>query len=83
MSHREVMLVLAHAISCTPCRERLLDQPNTIFMGRSLQADEKEALAKLTSKDFVTPELLARAIGVPVDELNTFRDHPVARLRHF
>jgi hypothetical protein len=83
MSHREVMLVLAHAISCTPCRERLLDQPSAIFMGRSLQADEKEALAKLTSKDFVTPELLARAIGVPVDELNTFRDHPVARLRHF
>ena len=83
MSHREVMLVLAHALSCSACRERLLSQPNTVFSGRALLPDEKEALTRLSAAEFVTPELLARAIGTTTDELNAFRDHPVARLRHF
>ncbi len=83
MSHREVMIVLAHAQACSSCRERLLTNPDSVFLGRALTPDEKEALAKLRSGDFVTPEMLARAIDTPVDELQSYRDHPVARLRHF
>jgi hypothetical protein len=83
MSHREVMIVLSHALACSPCRERLLTKPNSVFSGRALTAEEKEALAKLQAGDFVTTELLARAAGTSTDELSSYRDHPVARLRHF
>ncbi len=77
------MIVLSHALACSSCRARLLEQPASVFSGRALTADEKEALAKLQSGDFVTPDLLARAIKTPVSELQSYSDHPVARLRHF
>ncbi len=83
MSQREVLIVLAHALGCTACRQRLLDQPNSVLRGRALSAEEKEGLARLKAGDFVTTELLARAAGVRVDDLVEYRDHPVARLRHF
>jgi hypothetical protein len=77
------MIVLSHALACSSCRERLLEKPASVFSGRALTPEEKEALTKLKSGDFITPELLARAIQTPVDELQSYRDHPVARLRHF
>jgi hypothetical protein len=83
MSQREVLIVSAHALSCSACRERLLTDSAAVFIGRALSAGEKEQLAGLKPGDFVTPELLARALGVKVDDVNTYRDHPVARLRHF
>ncbi len=83
MSQREVLIVLAHAMGCTACRQRLLERPNTVFSGRALSPAEKEGIARLKESDFVTPELLARAAGVQVEELQEYRDHPVARLRHF
>jgi hypothetical protein len=83
MSQREVLIVLAHAMSCSTCRERLLEKPDSVFLGRALSGDEKQGLSRLKSGDFVTAELLARAAGVQSDELQAYRDHPVARLRHF
>jgi hypothetical protein len=83
MSQREVMIVVAHAYGCSMCRDRLLADPDSIFRGRSLTPQEKEQLAQLKSGDFVTAELLARATGSTAEEINTYRDHPVARLRHF
>jgi hypothetical protein len=83
MSQREVMIVVAHAYGCSMCRDRLIESPATVFTGRSLTPQEKDVLSQLKSGDFITAELLARAIGSTVDELNTYRDHPVARLRHF
>ncbi len=77
------MIVLAHALACSPCRDRLLTTPAAVFSGRALTPDEKEAISRLKAGDFVTAELLARAISTPVDELHSFRDHPVTRLRHF
>jgi hypothetical protein len=77
------MIVLSHALACSSCRERLLEKPASVFSGRALTPEEKEALTKLKSGDFVTPELLARAIQTPVAELQSYSDHPVARLRHF
>jgi hypothetical protein len=77
------MIVLSHALACWSCRQRLLEKPASVFSGRALTAEEREALTKLQSGDFVTPELLARAINTPVDELQSYSDHPVARLRHF
>lgn len=77
------MIVLSHALACSSCRARLLEKPAAVFSGRALTAEEKEALTKLQSADFVTPELLARAIQAPVSDLQSYSDHPVTRLRHF
>jgi hypothetical protein len=83
MSQREVLIVLAHALSCSTCRERMFEKPDAVFRGRALSSEEKESLSKLSSGDFVTAQLLARAMGIRVDELQAYSDHPVARLRHF
>jgi len=83
MSQREVMLVLAHAQLCPSCRQRLIAAPADVCVGRSLSGDEKKSLTGLASDDFITPELLARAMHCSVEELRVYADHPVARLRHF
>ncbi len=83
MSQREVLIVLAHALNCHVCRGKMMESPEAIFRGRNLSEVEKESLAKLTEGDFYTTQLLARGSGVSVDDLRTYQDHPVARLRHF
>ncbi len=83
MSQREMLIVLAHALSCSACRNRLLGNPSGVFIGRSLTADEKEKLSKLTESDFATAELLARGTGTSTEDIRSYTDHPVARLRHF
>jgi len=83
MSQREVMLVLAHAQLCPGCRQRLVLAPAEVFVGRNLSGDERKSLTGLTSDDFITPELLARAMHTSVEELRVYADHPIARLRHF
>jgi hypothetical protein len=82
MSTREVLLVLAHAQWCEPCRRRLLSDPSAVFIGRALTPEEKENLTGLTFDDFYTAERLARAAGCSVEEFEGYRDHPVVRLRH-
>jgi len=83
MSQREVLIMLAHAQWCAACRGRLLAEPDAVFIGRALSAAEKEVLARLTEEDFMTPGTLARALESTVSELDSYSDHPVARLRHF
>jgi hypothetical protein len=83
MSQRELLIVLAHAQFCDPCRWRLLTDPAAVSVGRALNDTEKETLAHLTADDFLTPSLLARAVGATAGEIEAYRDHPVARLRHF
>jgi hypothetical protein len=65
------------------CRSRLLAEPESVFRGRWLSAAERDVLARLKADDFLTPELLARAAGVTLSQLEEYRDHPVVRLRHF
>jgi hypothetical protein len=83
MSQREVLIVLAHALSCPTCRSRLLETPQAVLRGRALTEDEKANLIKLTDKDFVTTELLARSSGTTSSDLQSYTDHAVVRLRHF
>ena len=75
--------MLAHAVNCVACRERLLADPHAVFNGHALTAEEKERLAKLAPENFVTTQMLAQAAGVATAEIQEYRDHPVARLRHF
>jgi hypothetical protein len=48
-----------------------------------LSDGEKEMLTRLKAEDFVTPDTLARATGVTLNQLEEYQDHPVTRLRHF
>ena len=82
MSTRELLIVLAHAEWCDPCRQRLLNEPAAVLLGRALTSEEKDALTKLTAEDFGTEERLARAVGLSAAELGSYSDHPVVRLRH-
>jgi len=83
MSQREVLIMLAHAQWCIPCRQKLLHDPAAVCIGRALNSTEKETLAKLTADDFSTPASLASAVGATLDELDAYADHPIVRLRHF
>lgn len=83
MSQREVLIVLAHALSCSVCRGRLLETPQTVLRGHALTDAEKETLSKLTGKDFVSADLLAGSTGTTKADLQTYADHAVVRLRHF
>jgi hypothetical protein len=82
MSRREFMIVLAHSENCGMCRARLLDDPEAVLNGKSLNEGEKEVLAGLKFEDFITPESLARATNVARAELESFSGEPVVRLRH-
>jgi hypothetical protein len=83
MSQREVMIVLAHALQCQTCRDRLLSAPAPVLSGRALTAQEKETLSGLSSEVFGDAGKLATAVGCPVGQIEEYRDHPVVRLRHF
>lgn len=82
MSRREFMIVLAHSENCGMCRAKLLNDPATLLASRSLNEDEKAALAGLKYEHFLTPETLARAAKVGRDELERYSSEPVVRLRH-
>lgn len=82
MSQREMLLVLSHAHGCSACRGRLLSDPGGLLRSRPLTEAEKSTLARLTFDDFITPEILARAAGCTIAELDRYRDEPVVRLRH-
>jgi hypothetical protein len=83
MSQREELIVLGHALNCPMCRSRMLNEPDKIFQGRALTSLEKDNLRKLTPENFANAELLANATGFGADELRSYTEHPVARLRHF
>jgi len=83
VSQREVLIVLAHARQCEPCRRRLLSTPASVLAGRALTAEEKGALSQLSSDMFIDAERLATTAGCSAQEIEEYRDHPVVRLRHF
>ena len=55
MSQREFMIVLAHTGNCGMCRARLLGDPATVFVGRSLTEGEREVLTGLKYRGFSDP----------------------------
>jgi hypothetical protein len=82
MSQREFMIVLAHTHVCSACRSRLLADSAPVLASRPLTAEEKARLAGLKYEDFITPDVLARAAGISLDDLNLYQDEAVVRLRH-
>jgi hypothetical protein len=82
MSQREFMIVLAHTLACSVCRGRLLDNPASLLSSRSLTSAEKETLQGLKYENYLTPDTLSRAAGIPTSDLEAYQDEGVVRLRH-
>ena len=59
-----------------------MDDPTAILSKRALTSTEKETLQSLKREDFITPDTLSRAAGIPVSDLEAYQDEGVVRLRH-
>jgi len=78
----DLVIMLAHTLQCEKCRQRLLDDPARLSIGRKLTAEQRERLMALEPEHFETSATLARATGLNASDLIEGMDHPRARLRH-
>ena len=79
----DLAILLGHAFQCEDCRNRLLDEPERVLVGRKLTQEQRERLTRLTPQDFGNSQTLAAAVGLSAAELVEGVNHPRARLRHF
>ena len=79
----DLAILLGHAFQCEDCRNRLLDEPERVLVGRKLTQEQRERLTKLTPQDFGNSQTLAAAVGLSAADLVEGVNHPRARLRHF
>lgn len=75
-------LIIGHTWRCGSCRERLLETPETLWLGYKLSEFQREQIVELTSESFGTMMSLAEATSLAMDEIEAAIDHPRARLRH-
>jgi hypothetical protein len=75
-------LIIGHVWRCTACRNALLTNPETTWIGYKLSEEQRERIQAMDDDDFQTATRLAEATGLSVDELYAAIDHPRARLRH-
>lgn len=78
----DLAILLAHALQCEDCRQRMLAEPERVHIGRKLTDQQRELLLQLTPEDFENSAMLARAVGMDETELVEGINHPRARLRH-
>jgi hypothetical protein len=69
-------------MQCEMCRDRLLQEPERVMVGRKLTEEQRQRLLKITAEDFENSAALAGAVGMDVSELIEGINHPRARLRH-
>ena len=79
----DLAIVLGHAFQCEDCRNRLLNEPERVLVGRKITQQQREHLLKLTPQEFGNSQTLAAAVGLSAAELLEGVNHPRARLRHF
>ena len=79
----DLAIVLGHAFQCEDCRNRLLNEPERVLVGRKITREQREQLSRLTPQEFGNSQTLAAAVGLSAAELLEGVNHPRARLRHF
>ena len=79
----DLAILLGHAFQCEDCRNRLLNEPERVLVGRKITQQQREQLLKLTPQEFGNSQTLAAAVGLSAAELLEGVNHPRARLRHF
>ncbi|MEZ4766803.1 MAG: hypothetical protein R2844_00035 [Caldilineales bacterium] len=79
----DLAILLGHALQCEMCRDRLLEEPDRVVIGRKISSQQREMLAQLAPEDFENSATLAAAVGMDAGELRDGLNHPRARMRHF
>jgi hypothetical protein len=75
-------LIIGHVWRCNACRDALLEDPETTWIGYKLDETQRQRISDLEAEAFQTVMLLSEATGLTSDELYAAIDHPRARLRH-
>lgn len=78
----DLAIILGHALQCDACRQRLLNDPERVLVGRKLSEEQRERLLALTPEQFENSLTLAEAMEMEPAELMEGFNHPRARLRH-
>lgn len=79
---RDFALLIGHAWRCTRCREVLLENPKSAWIGFKLDEAQRECILELSEESFQTTVRLAELTGMTMQELDEAINHPRARLRH-
>lgn len=79
---QDYALIIGHVWRCTNCREALMTDPETIWLGYKLSDDQRNRIRELDDEDFQTLARLTKATGLDPKELEAAIEHPRARLRH-
>ncbi|GIV77477.1 hypothetical protein FKZ61_019340 [Litorilinea aerophila] len=79
---QDYALIVGHVWRCPTCREALLTQPETTWMGYKLSEEQRERLRQLDEESFQTLMRLSECTGLSPQELESAIEHPRARLRH-
>ncbi|MFN3335341.1 MAG: hypothetical protein ACK47M_22825 [Caldilinea sp.] len=75
-------LIIGHVWRCTACRDALLENPSTMWIGYKLTDAQRECIANIGEEDFRTMMHLAEVTSLTLREIESAIDHPRARLRH-
>jgi hypothetical protein len=75
-------LIIGHIWRCTNCRESLLENPETVWLGYKLSDEQRACILELSDDSFQTILRLAEATGLTPKEIEAAIEHPRARLRH-
>lgn len=75
-------LIIGHVWRCLNCREALLNDPDTVWLGYKLSDEQRARIRELNDESFQTMLRLAEATGLSTRELEAAIEHPRARLRH-
>lgn len=75
-------LIIGHVWRCTSCRESLLENPETVWLGYKLNEQQRACILELNDDSFQTILRLTEATGLTTKEIEAAIEHPRARLRH-
>lgn len=79
---QDYALIIGHVWRCTSCREALMTDPETTWLGYKLSDVQRDRIRELEDDDFQTLTRLTNATGLDPKELEAAIEHPRARLRH-
>jgi hypothetical protein len=75
-------LIIGHVWRCANCRESLLTNPETTWLGYKLSEEQRGCIRELVDDSFQTLMRLTEATGLTAKEIEAAIEHPRARLRH-
>lgn len=79
---QDFALIIGHVWRCMDCRDKLLADPETTWLGYKLSDDERERIRQLEDDAFQSVMRLSEVTGLSSGELEAAIEHPRARLRH-